>query len=108
MVGDARELLPRLDAGSVQCVVTSSPYWGMRVYDNERNVRWADGESCPDLDGRRHEGTVATARCGFGAMRRNLIALLGHACLRQRAERSVGRRRKLSVWLRGDPWMGSS
>ena len=47
MVGDARELLTRLDAGSVQCVVTSSPYWGMRVYDNERNIRWADGESCP-------------------------------------------------------------
>jgi DNA modification methylase len=47
VVGDARELLPRLEAGSVQCVVTSSPYWGMRVYDNERNVRWADGESCP-------------------------------------------------------------
>src|SRR6202035_4807489 len=47
MVGDARDLLPRVDAGSVQCVVTSSPYWGMRVYENERNVRWADGESCP-------------------------------------------------------------
>jgi DNA modification methylase len=47
VVGDARALLPRLEAGSVQCVVTSSPYWGMRVYDNERNVRWADGESCP-------------------------------------------------------------
>ncbi|MBK5219189.1 MAG: site-specific DNA-methyltransferase [Thermoleophilia bacterium] len=47
LVGDARDLLPRLDPGSVQCVVTSSPYWGMRVYDNERNVRWADGESCP-------------------------------------------------------------
>lgn len=47
VVGNARELLPGLEAGSVQCVVTSSPYWGMRVYDNERNVRWADGESCP-------------------------------------------------------------
>jgi DNA modification methylase len=47
VVGNARDLLPLLDAGSVQCVVTSSPYWGMRVYDNERNVRWADGESCP-------------------------------------------------------------
>ena len=47
MVGNARDLLPRLDAGSVQCAVTSSPYWGMRVYENERNVRWADGESCP-------------------------------------------------------------
>ncbi|MFC5745037.1 DNA-methyltransferase [Actinomadura rugatobispora] len=46
-VGDARELIPRLEAGSVQCVVTSTPYWGMRVYDNERNIRWADGESCP-------------------------------------------------------------
>lgn len=46
-VGDARDLLPQVEAGSVQCVVTSSPYWGMRVYDNERNIRWADGESCP-------------------------------------------------------------
>lgn len=46
-VGSARDLLPRLDPGSVQCVVTSSPYWGMRVYENERNVVWADGESCP-------------------------------------------------------------
>lgn len=46
-VGSARDLLPRLDRESVQCVVTSSPYWGMRVYENERNVVWADGESCP-------------------------------------------------------------
>jgi DNA modification methylase len=46
-VGDARDLLSRLEPGSVQCVVTSSPYWGMRVYDNQRNVRWADGDSCP-------------------------------------------------------------
>lgn len=47
VVGNARDLLPRLDPGSVQCIVTSSPYWGMRVYENERNVVWADGESCP-------------------------------------------------------------
>lgn len=47
IIGNARELLPRLEPGTVQCVTTSSPYWGMRVYENERNVRWADGESCP-------------------------------------------------------------
>ena len=47
VAGNARDLLPLLAAGSVQCVVTSSPYWGMRVYDNERNVRWADGGDCP-------------------------------------------------------------
>ncbi|MBJ7519101.1 MAG: site-specific DNA-methyltransferase [Solirubrobacteraceae bacterium] len=46
-VGNARDLLPRLAAGSVQCVTTSSPYWGMRVYENERSVTWADGETCP-------------------------------------------------------------
>jgi DNA modification methylase len=46
-VGDARDLLSGLDPGSVQCVVTSTPYWGMRVYDNERDIQWADGESCP-------------------------------------------------------------
>ena len=46
-VGDARDLLSRLEPGSVQCVVTSSPYWGMRFYENERDIHWADGESCP-------------------------------------------------------------
>jgi DNA modification methylase len=46
-VGDARDLLSRLGPASVQCVMTSPPYWGVRVYDNERNIRWADGEFCP-------------------------------------------------------------
>jgi len=30
--GDVRDVLPTLDAGSVQCVVTSPPYWGLRDY----------------------------------------------------------------------------
>ena len=30
--GDCREFLPTLDEGSVQCVVTSPPYWGLRDY----------------------------------------------------------------------------
>src|SRR5207247_10819319 len=45
--GNALELLPRLVPQSVQCVVTSSPYWGMRLYENDRDVSWADGERCP-------------------------------------------------------------
>ncbi len=47
VAGNARQLLPTLAPQSVQCVVTSSPYWGMRVYENRRDVEWADGESCP-------------------------------------------------------------
>lgn len=32
LIGDCRELLPTLPAASVQCVVTSPPYWGLRDY----------------------------------------------------------------------------
>jgi hypothetical protein len=33
--------------GSVQCVVTSTPYWALRLYDEPQYVTWADGECCP-------------------------------------------------------------
>lgn len=45
--GNALELIPTLEPRSVRCVVTSSPYWGMRLYDNLRDIKWADGEQCP-------------------------------------------------------------
>ncbi len=45
--GNALSLISRLGEGSVRCVVTSSPYWGMRLYENLRDVEWADGERCP-------------------------------------------------------------
>jgi len=32
LTGDCRELLRTLDAESVQCVITSPPYWGLRDY----------------------------------------------------------------------------
>lgn len=45
--GDARELITRLDPGSVNCVVTSTPYWGTRIYETAHPITWADGETCP-------------------------------------------------------------
>jgi DNA modification methylase len=33
LLGDARTVLPTLDAGSVDCVVTSPPYFGLRDYE---------------------------------------------------------------------------
>jgi DNA modification methylase len=32
LIGDGRVLLGELPGGSVQCVVTSPPYWGLRSY----------------------------------------------------------------------------
>ena len=41
--GDAREVLAGLPAGSVQCCVTSPPYWGLRCYGGlEMQTAWGD------------------------------------------------------------------
>lgn len=45
--GEVLETLRRVRVRSIQCVVTSTPYWGMRIYEEPRFVRWADGEVCP-------------------------------------------------------------
>ncbi|HWL44575.1 MAG TPA: site-specific DNA-methyltransferase [Ilumatobacter sp.] len=44
--GHALDLLDGVANGSVNCVVTSTPYWGMRVYRDTHLVEWADGEAC--------------------------------------------------------------
>ena len=35
--GDCLSVLQSFDAASVNCIITSPPYWGMRIYDNEEN-----------------------------------------------------------------------
>lgn len=44
ITGEVTAELPKLPAASVQCVVTSTPYWGMRIYKDSTSVEWADGE----------------------------------------------------------------
>ncbi len=39
--------LATIPKGSVQCVVTSTPYWGLRIYKGTHFSKWADGEYCP-------------------------------------------------------------
>lgn len=46
-LGNALDLAAEIPAQSVQCVVTSTPYWGMRVYEDMQSVVWADGDVCP-------------------------------------------------------------
>ena len=45
--GHVSEKLAEMQKGSVRCVVTSTPYWGLRIYKEPFFVRWADGEHCP-------------------------------------------------------------
>lgn len=46
LVGDCRNILPTLAAGSIQCCVTSPPYWGLRDYDHPDQI---GAEPSPDL-----------------------------------------------------------
>lgn len=45
--GHALDELARIPATSIQCVVTSTPYWALRMYKDPHFVEWADGELCP-------------------------------------------------------------
>ena len=46
LVGDSRQILPTLAPESVQCCVTSPPYWGLRDYDHPDQI---GAEPSPDL-----------------------------------------------------------
>jgi DNA modification methylase len=46
VLGSAKDLIQRIPAQSVNCVVTSTPYWGTRLYEEHFDVNWADGEIC--------------------------------------------------------------
>ena len=40
--GDCRQVLATLPAGSVQCCITSPPYWGLRDYGT---AKWGGGDA---------------------------------------------------------------
>ena len=50
LVGDALTRLRELPAESVQCVVTSPPYWGLRDYGN---AKWEGGDPECEHEGKR-------------------------------------------------------
>lgn len=45
--GHVLNSLKRIPKKSVRCVVTSTPYWGLRIYKDPYFSVWADGEDCP-------------------------------------------------------------
>lgn len=47
VANDALSFLKGLPSNSIQTVVTSTPYWGLRLYKDSSSVEWADGAVCP-------------------------------------------------------------
>ncbi len=46
LLGDSRDILPQLGTRSVQCCVTSPPYWGLRDYEHSAQI----GAECSPED----------------------------------------------------------
>ena len=46
-LGNALDLISTIPRASVQCVITSTPYWGTRIYEDVQATPWADNELCP-------------------------------------------------------------
>lgn len=44
---DALDVIYSLPDASIHCVVTSTPYWALRLYRESVSVSWADGAVCP-------------------------------------------------------------
>lgn len=44
--GSAYDHFEELPVESIQTVITSPPYWGMRVYSKEFDIEWSDGTRC--------------------------------------------------------------
>lgn len=47
LIGSALAVLPTMPKETFQTIVTSTPYWAMRVYKDMEAETWADGERCP-------------------------------------------------------------
>lgn len=45
--GNSLEVVKSLPSASIKCIVTSTPYWGLRIYKDPYLNLWGDGEYCP-------------------------------------------------------------
>lgn len=87
--GDCRELLPTLPPASVQCVVTSPPYWGLRDYGT---AEWDGGDpECLHTYDRSMGGRASTLGGGTETQSRaSVYRSTCGKCGAQRIDRQIG------------------
>lgn len=56
--GDVIQTINKFPSDSIKCIVTSTPYWGLRVYKEPYYSTWSDGEICPYGHEQTPEGFV--------------------------------------------------
>lgn len=69
--GDCKDVLPTLPANSIQCVITSPPYWGLRDYSTEQQV-WGGDADCEHVWGEEKQIAVGRNDHGTGCISSHL------------------------------------
>lgn len=90
--GDCRELLKALPDGSVHCVVSSPPYWGLRDYGT---ATWEGGDAdCDHSTETKHQAQGATSlragRANVESQRNDNIRLNCKRCGARRVDSQIG------------------
>lgn len=96
---DARHL-PLADE-TVQCVVTSPPYWGLRKYSGAQEIDWHDER----LDGSGFDDSNPADKCAFG-LEPTIDLYVNHTLIILREIRRVLRPDGVVFWNIGDSYAG--
>src|SRR5919206_2650792 len=87
LTGDVRRVLPTLPSDSVDCVVTSPPYWGLRDYGTGS---WEGGDpGCPHRVGSQVADTKAKGAITAG-VRPGVDAAICRDCGAVRVDAQLG------------------
>jgi len=89
--GDVRSCLKQLEDGSVQCVITSPPYWGLRDYGT---ATWEGGDPNCDhigwIDKPQSERPIGTFQGGDGKFLATLFRDVCGKCGARRIDSQIG------------------
>ena len=101
-LGDCRERMAEMPAGSVRCCVTSPPYWGLRDYGT---ARWVGGDpGCDHRQGRPGAGRADGIVDDRAQRNRDGVGSMGGDCRRcgaQRIDSQLGLERTPDEYVAG-------
>ena len=107
--GDALKVLTEMPEESVQCVVTSPPYWGLRKYAGEQEMVWEDNHCEHRWDSvppRRQICSICGATKSAFGLESTPEEYVSHTIEFLRAIRRVLRKDGVVFWNIGDSYYG--
>ena len=105
--GDAVEVLKQLPSDSIDCIITSPPYWGLRDYGKENNRIWDGDPTCEHEFGQTGFCKKCGAWYGQLGLEPTLDLYLNHLLQITKELKRVLKPTGVLFWNHGDSYGGS-